>query len=91
MKNASDWFDLSKLSREEKLRAFMAIKGVTLASLAQKMNISSNAVKYLLFNKTIPTRRYRELIDIGFPEDVLPPAEDRKSGPKPKEECLSYF
>ena len=89
MGNEASWFDVSKLSREEKLRAFMAIKKVTLVHLAKEMDISPNAVKYLLFNKTMPTRRHKELLDIGFPEDLLPPAEDRKMGPKPTEKCLS--
>ena len=88
MESRNNWLDVSNLTREEKLRIWMALAGETYSSIARKVGLEFSSVKYLLENKTISIARYE---DLGIPEDVLPPAKDLKPGPKKRALVSSVF
>ena len=91
MESRNNWLDVSNLTREEKLRIWMALAGETYSSIARKVWLEFSSVKYLLENKTISIARYEDFRNLGIPEDVLPPAKDLKPGPKKRALVSSVF
>lgn len=71
--------------RVRALRIWLMLNEVTIAAVAERLKTPYSTVrKWLFLAKTIPTVNHKLLREVGFPPEHLPPAEDRKPGPKRK-------
>lgn len=82
----STQLNITRRERKEKVFLWLRQNGLTYTSLARKMGMSQWGVSKLLERPTIPTRRHRQLVELGLPTDLLPPAKDIPTGPKPRTE-----
>ena len=70
-------------SRHDRLRRWMLMHSISIAALARQIGASNSSVLYWLKNETMPVRRHRELVALGFPPELLPRAADIRRGPHP--------
>lgn len=77
---------ITELSRVEKLQVWMTRNGQTFRSLGREIDMSGSCLGRLLRGESMPSWRHRQLLDLGVPEALLPPALDIKPGPKPRAE-----
>ncbi|MBQ3060101.1 MAG: XRE family transcriptional regulator [Desulfovibrio sp.] len=70
------------LTRQERLFIWMRREGHTNRAVAKALGVGITSITRWIAADTIPTRRHRQLVDFGFPEELLPPAKDISSGPK---------
>lgn len=78
---------LTDLTRDEKVLIWLRRTGRTFRGLGAELGLTGDAVAALLRNESCPTHRHRQLLELGVPEELLPPALDIKPGPKPKAEA----
>lgn len=75
----------SQLSpRPERLRRWLHAHDITFAALARALGVSETRAREVIVADTIPTRLHARASDLGVPAELLPPALDKKRGPKPK-------
>lgn len=77
-------FELSELTREEKLLVWMKRNQESFATIAKKMHLTRRSIVYLLTSETISPIRHAQLIKIGLPESLLPPPVYKKPGRSPR-------
>lgn len=70
--------------RKEKVFAWMRANGLTYDSIGQRLGVTGTGVSLMFTRASIPTRRHQQLQNIGVPPELLPPARDIPTGPKPK-------
>ena len=73
-------FELSELTREEKLLVWMKRYHESFVTIAKKMHLTRKSIVYLLTSETISPIRHAQLIKIGLPESLLPPPVYKKPG-----------
>ena len=76
--------NLTAQERKEKIFAWMRANGHTYESIGQSLGITGTGVSLMFTRATIPTRRYNQLRTVGVPPQLLPPAKDIPTGPKPR-------
>ncbi|WP_457571529.1 helix-turn-helix domain-containing protein [Desulfovulcanus sp.] len=64
--------NLKELTRQEKLKIWMARKGITLCMLAERMGCSLSMVSYIINGKKAPKKRIDQLVALGVPKELLP-------------------
>ena len=64
------------MERYDLLREWMYNNRVTFRWTASKLGISDVGVARLLRSDRISVKRHAEFVDLGFPEELLPRAED---------------
>lgn len=69
-------------SRQERLKAWLSARGLTLAKLGLALGVTAEGVRVMLRSKTVNPIRFAQLRGLGIPVDLLPSPEFRKSGPK---------
>lgn len=75
----------SQLSpRPESLRKWLRAHDITLAALGRALGVSETRARELIVADTIPTWLHARASVLGIPLELLPPALDKKRGPKPK-------
>lgn len=79
--------NLTELSRQEKLRLWMARTGVRFVDMAVALDVTPAAIGKLCKQATMPEHRHRALVAFGVPADLLPAPLNIKSGPKPRARC----
>ena len=77
-------FELSELTREEKLLVWMKRNQESFVNIAKKMHLTRRSIVYLLTSETISPIRHAQLIKIGLPESLLPPPVYKKPGRSPR-------
>lgn len=76
---------ISELDRNDKLILFINKNPSMLKEVAHIVGVSAQSVRNWLNRGVAPTRRVSQLRKTGLiPDDLLPDAEDRTPGPKPK-------
>lgn len=85
--------NLTSHTRKEKMFSWMRANGLTYASIASRIGVTAHGLSLMFTRKSIPTRRYKQLTEVGVPLDILPPARDIPTGPRPKmpEEARNQF
>lgn len=81
--------NLTELSRQEKLRLWMARAGVRFVDMAVALDVTPAAIGKLCKQATMPEHRHRALVAFGVPADLLPAPLNIKGGPKPRARCTS--
>ena len=76
---------IADLTRSEKLEISMKRSGVTYVDVANAIGVSRSAIVKMLRADSIPTYRHAQLVQVGIPSQLLPPARDIAPGPKRKE------
>lgn len=66
------------------LRQWMRDKEVTCKFVASFLGVSEGAISKIFKRSTMPTKHHIPCVSMGFPVELLPKAEDRKRGPRPK-------
>lgn len=64
----------------ERLREWMRGNDITYASLGQELGVSGAYASRICRAQHIPVRHHARMVELGFPPELLPPAEDRKRG-----------
>lgn len=77
-------FELSELTREEKLLVWMKRNQESFVTIAKKMHLTRRSIVYLLTSETISPIRHAQLIKIGLPESLLPSPVYKKPGRSPR-------
>ncbi len=70
------------LTRQERLIIWMRREGHTNTSVARALGVTLSSITRWIAADSISTWRHRQLMDFGFPEDLLPAARDLTPGPK---------
>lgn len=70
--------------RPESLRKWLRAHDITLAALGKALGVSDTRARELIVADTIPTWLHARASALGIPVELLPPALDKKRGPKPK-------
>lgn len=76
--------NITTQERKEKVFAWLRANGFTYDSLGQLLGVTGTGVSLMFSRSTIPSHRHQQLRDVGVPPDLLPPAKDIPTGPKPK-------
>jgi transcriptional regulator with XRE-family HTH domain len=72
-------------SRQDKCKAWLVERGITLTQLAREMGVSSMMISHIIAGRKAPKARIEQLKKLGIPAELLPePGEPKKRGPKPK-------
>lgn len=77
-------YNLTPRERKEKMFEWMVANKLTYKRISEIMGVSSTLVSIMFKRPSIPTRRHKQLRDVGVPLEILPPAKDIPSGPRPK-------
>ena len=76
---------IPELDRNDKLILFVNKNPSVLKKTAETIGVSAQSVRNWLNRGVAPTRRVKQLRDTGLiPDELLPEAEDRTPGPKPR-------
>ena len=75
---------LTAQERKEMIFAWMRAYGLSYFCIGQSLGITGTGVSLMFTRATIPTRRYNQLRTVGVPPQLLPPAKDIPTGPKPR-------
>ena len=65
---------MSNEERRAELALWMEERKITMSALSEAMGVTHAFVGKMLQRDTIPAKRRRQMIALGFPEDLLPPA-----------------
>lgn len=77
-------------SRQARLRAWMALHGVTNLELARRIGVHYSTVSLILNGHRAPADRIEALVAVGVPEELLPEAQEpKKRGRKPKTQATA--
>ena len=82
--NTGQQFDLLSSSRQAKLNAWLAIRGIRKKDLAKHLGVHSSMITRILSGDRRPSRRIAELVALGIPANLLPepgPAPGRPAKP----------
>ena len=71
---------MSNEERQAALMLWLEENGVTLQAIAEAMGVSRAFVSVMLRRETVPAKRRRQLIVLGLPEELLPPAFEGSMG-----------
>ncbi|MDL2321314.1 hypothetical protein LJC47_03070 [Desulfosarcina sp. OttesenSCG-928-B08] len=72
-------------SRVVDFRVWMIRNNLTFVEIGKHLGgITGNAVHYLIKADRIPVARHEELVALGVPVHLLPPAQDVRRGRRPK-------
>ena len=71
-------------NRYDHLLVWMDEHGITFSALGEKLSISASGARRLCVSEFIPSERHRQLLDLGFPFELLPLSRDRKRGRAPR-------
>ena len=71
-----------ELSRLERLIIWMRRNNINFSEIGESLGITRMSAGRLCKAERIPSSRHRELVQLGIPTDLLPPAEDVRRGPK---------
>ncbi len=71
-------------NRYDHLLAWMDKHGITFSALGEQLSISASGARRLCVSEFIPSKRHRQLLDLGFPLELLPLSRDRKRGRTPR-------
>ena len=66
------------------MKQWLEAHNITYRAVGDKLGVTVGGAYALLTRDTIPTDRYAQLVDLGFPKDILPEPMDLSPGPKPK-------
>ncbi|MCT4534214.1 hypothetical protein [Halodesulfovibrio sp.] len=80
---------IDDLTRTEKLELYMKRKRLSYASIGKSIGATRSTAFNLLHAPRVPTHRYKQLLQAGIPEPLIPPARDIAPGPKPKKNPAS--
>lgn len=69
--------------RKQRLREWMRQNSYTVRKLADDLGVVERMARQYLSAETISTKRHTQFVVLGFPQDLLPQAMDKKPGPKP--------
>jgi len=78
-------------TRQELVRLWLDRSGNSFRGLGEAMGIAGVSVARLCDGETIPTARRRQLLALGMPDELLPPAVDQKPGRKPRRSLQEEF
>lgn len=67
-------------SRYDRLYAWMLDHRISYPALAKELGVSESGARRLCNSETIPVHRHDQLVQLGFPVDLLPAARDRPKG-----------
>ena len=76
-------FTLTFSTRQQALRAHLAVYGPKYTELAREMDISVRTVTELCQRETASPFRVEQMKELGIPEELLPIPVYSKPGPKP--------
>lgn len=65
---------MSNEERRAELALWMEERRITVAALPEAMGVTHVFVSKMLQRDTIPAKRRKQMIALGFPEELLPPA-----------------
>lgn len=65
---------LTELTRQERLLIWLRRAGLTNKAIAQATGVKPAAVTRWLESETIPPWRHAQLVELGIPVELLPPA-----------------
>ena len=71
-----------ELSRLERLIIWMRRNNINFSEIGESLGITRMSAGRLCKAERSPSSRHRELVQLGIPTDLLPPAEDVRRGPK---------
>lgn len=71
-----------ELTRLEQLIIWMRRNNINFSNIGEYLGITRMSAGRLCKAERIPSSRHRELIRLGIPTDLLPPAKDVRRGPK---------
>lgn len=71
-----------ELTRLERLIIWMRRNNINFSEIGESLGITRMSAGRLCKAERIPSSRHRELVQLGIPTDLLPPAEDVRRGPK---------
>lgn len=71
-------------NRFVRAKEWMTEHDITYRALGEQLGVSIGGARAFLARDTIPTGRHAQLVELGFPEDILPTPMDLPPGPKPK-------
>lgn len=80
----------SPLTRQERLSLFLRRNSKSIAQIAIEMNISRSGLSKLLIADIASPERVNQLLEMGFPKDLLPEPVARKRGRKPRIQTESF-
>lgn len=80
--------NITAQERKEKVFAWMRANGLTYERIGERLGVTGTGVSRMFTKPSIPTRRYRQLLDVGVPRHLLPPAKDIPTGPKPRQHAV---
>ena len=73
---------LTDLTRQERLSIWLRREGVSVSSIAQRLNVQVMTVSRWLKAERLSSWRHRQLVELGIPAELLPPAVDVAPGPQ---------
>lgn len=77
---------LTSLTRQEQLLIWLRREGMTCKAIAEKLHVGSiTSVSRWFSAESIPSWRHRQLVELGIPAVLLPPAVDIPPGPRARE------
>lgn len=71
-----------ELTRLERLIIWMRRNKMNFSEIGKSLGITRMSAGRLCKAERIPSERHRELVQLGIPVDLLPPAENVRRGPK---------
>lgn len=71
---------IESLTRQEQLVIWLLRRGWSQSDIARKTNTAPQTVGKWLGADTIPPFRHQQLVDLGIPAALLPPAEYKTGG-----------
>lgn len=71
-----------ELTRLERLIIWLRRNDMNFSRIGELLGITRMSAGRLCKAERIPSERHRELVQLGIPIDLLPPAEDVRRGPK---------
>lgn len=71
-----------ELTRQESLQIWMRRNNRPQRLFAANLGLSEAALSRMLRADSISSRRHAELVRLGIPPELLPPAEEKRGGPK---------
>ena len=80
----TSFINLPELSRDEKLEIWVRRKEISYQILAAVAGISKSVFSRRLSEGALTSYQHKNLVDYGVPPELLPPAIDKRRGPKPK-------
>ena len=67
--------------KKEKVFAWMRANDLTYERIGERLGVIGTGVSRMFTKPSIPTRRYKQLLDVGVPRHLLPPTKDIPTDP----------